>query len=74
MIVTDKLNSLVIACLFLIQEREIEQQQEVTVVAAKVTHSLFLTRRYYDSVRDWLPNLEQYLTYEEIRIDPPSDN
>ncbi|MEQ9437766.1 MAG: hypothetical protein RIG62_01915 [Cyclobacteriaceae bacterium] len=73
MLATDKLNSLVLSCLFLIHERELQQQQEVTVVAAKVTRSKFLKKRYFASVQDWLPEAK-YLSYAELNTDASCDN
>ena len=67
MIANDKLNSLVLTCLFLINEREVQQQQEVTVIVAKVSRSKFLKNRYYASLRDWLPEEGNYLSYGELK-------
>lgn len=73
MILTDKLNTLALACTFLIQERELVQQQEVTVVAAKVFRNQALRQKYYTSVKDWLPS-QDYLSYTELREHAPLNN
>ena len=66
MIATDKLNSLVLTCLFLIYEREVQQQQEVTIIATKVVRSKYLRNKYYSSICDWLPKANRYLSYGEL--------
>ncbi|MEM9674588.1 MAG: hypothetical protein ACFB15_12795 [Cyclobacteriaceae bacterium] len=69
----DKLNSLTLTCLYLIREREIEREQEVTVVAIKVFRNSDLKEKYYSSVRNWIPS-QQYLMYSEIVSECCSDN
>lgn len=73
MITIDKLNSLTLACMCLIQEREMEREQEVMVVAIKVHRSPALREKFYPSVKNWIPN-QRYLTYREISTEDYSDN
>lgn len=66
MIANENVNSIVLACLLLIHEREIQHQQAVTVVAAKVTRSEYLRSKYLSSVEEWLPSKSQYVSYGEV--------
>ena len=66
MIINESINSVILASLLLIREHEIQHQQAITIVAAKVVRSKFLKVKYLQAVEEWLPRKDQYLSYEEI--------
>ncbi|WKN41433.1 hypothetical protein [Tunicatimonas pelagia] len=73
MVTIDKLNTVTLACMLLIEDRELAQHQEVTIVATKVLRNEHLRKKYFASVKEWIPT-SGYISFQEIGTAAPPDN
>lgn len=61
----DNFHLVALTCTFLVQKREIEQQQEITIMAIKIARNQKFGHKYNAPIRKWITG-QKYIPYSEV--------